>query len=128
MDTSVLDVAVAPITHDLILGKLWLFEHNLHINWIDHSICFCQETCPTESVTLNSVTLSPRATPMSAKSFSRMITKDRSPCDILMINLPRSTVDECVDCANANFVMTFPEDFPWRFRKRYPSPSGQPLH
>jgi hypothetical protein len=111
--TYVLDVVFAVITQDLILGKPWLFEHNLRINWIYHSISFAQETCLPESATLNSVTLSPRAVLMSSKSFAGMITKNRSPCYFLMINLPRSADDECMECANTDILpLSRPQTLP----------------
>ena len=63
-----------------------------------------------------------RATTMSTKSFARMTTKDRSPCYLLMINLPRSADDECMECTNSDVVMTFREVFPLALPQTLPPP------
>ena len=78
-----LDVVIEPIIHDLILGKPWIFEHNARIDLIV-----------------------PQKSPMSAKSFSRMIEKNvfrvtssLSTCPtqltINVLNAPMMIVQSC---------------------------------
>ena len=100
--TEQLCLVVAPINHDVILGKPWLEKHNPTINWITHKLTIQSSKDTTE--------------PLSALQWKRLMSRNDQTMHLAVITEVGKTKKLPVDpnCRTllAEYTDVFPEDLP----------------
>lgn len=116
---SVVETIVAPISHDLILGKTWLHDTNPNIDWKRMTIRFTEpRTDSTTGVDSEDLLICEL---LSAKQFDRILRKEDSPSFMLLLDkVDTEPFSYSRECLNLDIASEFPEVFPTELPKCLP--------
>jgi len=117
--TSHIDCTIGPLTHDLILGMTWLYDHNPLINWRTQEISWTGWNVARPASTPRT----PNYETVCAKSFKKILQKELAECFVLLINEVTSDIDpNPIEALNLDLVKEYPEVFPENLPSRLPPP------